>query len=39
LADAEIDLLLLSDPDSIYYITAYWGDLGVEFGRPTSSRC
>jgi Xaa-Pro aminopeptidase len=35
LAEAGVDLLLLSDPDSIYYVTAYWGDLGVEFGRPT----
>ncbi len=35
LADAGIDLLLLTDPDSIFYVTAYWGDLGVEFGRPT----
>jgi len=23
------------DPDSIYYFTAFWGDLGVEFGRPS----
>jgi len=35
LAEAGIELLLLSDPDSIFYVTAYWGDLGVEFGRPT----
>jgi Xaa-Pro aminopeptidase len=35
LADAGIDLLLLTDPDSVFYVTAYWGDLGVEFGRPT----
>lgn len=35
LADADIDLLLLTDPDSIYYVSAYWGDLGVEFGRPS----
>ena len=35
LAGAEIDLLLLTDPDSIYYVSAYWGDLGVEFGRPS----
>jgi Xaa-Pro aminopeptidase len=35
LADKGIDLLLLTDPDSIFYATAYWGDLGVEFGRPT----
>ena len=35
LADDGIDLLLLTDPDSIYYVSAYWGDLGVEFGRPS----
>ncbi|MDH3594584.1 MAG: Xaa-Pro peptidase family protein [Rhodospirillales bacterium] len=35
LADEGIDLLLLTDPDSIFYVAAYWGDLGVEFGRPT----
>ena len=30
-----IDVMLLMDPDSIYYFTAFWGDLGVEFGRPS----
>ena len=35
LADEDIDLLLLTNVDSIYYYTAYWGDLGLEFGRPT----
>lgn len=35
LADAGIDVILLADPDSIYYFSAYWGDLGVEFGRPS----
>lgn len=35
MADEGIDLLLLTDVDSIYYYTAYWGDLGLEFGRPT----
>ncbi len=33
--DEGIDVLLLTDPNSVYYISAYWGDLGVEFGRPT----
>jgi len=32
---AGIDVMLLMDPDSIYYFTGYWGDLGVEFGRPS----
>ncbi|MDX1512118.1 MAG: Xaa-Pro peptidase family protein [Gammaproteobacteria bacterium] len=35
MADDGIDLLLLTNADSIYYYTAYWGDLGLEFGRPT----
>ncbi len=35
MADDGIDLLLLTDPDSIYYVSDYWGDLGVEFGRPS----
>lgn len=35
LEDAGMDLALLTDPDSIFYVTAYWGDLGVEFGRPS----
>ncbi len=33
--DENIDLALLAHPDSVYYFTAHWGDLGVEFGRPT----
>jgi Xaa-Pro aminopeptidase len=33
--DEGIDLLLITNVDSIYYYTAYWGDLGLEFGRPT----
>ena len=35
MADEGIDLVLLTNVDSIYYFTAYWGDLGLEFGRPT----
>jgi Xaa-Pro aminopeptidase len=35
MADEGLDLLLLTNADSIYYYTAYWGDLGLEFGRPT----
>ena len=35
MADEGIDMLLLTNVDSIYYFTAYWGDLGLEFGRPT----
>ena len=35
MSKANIDAMLLMDPDSIYYFTAFWGDLGVEFGRPS----
>ena len=35
MADEGIDLVLLTNVDSVYYYTAYWGDLGLEFGRPT----
>ena len=35
MTDETIDAVLLTDPDSIYYISGYWGYLGVEFGRPT----
>lgn len=31
----DIGLLVLSDPDSVYYFSGYWGYLGMEFGRPT----
>ena len=34
-ADEGIDLLLLTDPDSVYYVSGYWGFLGVDWGRPT----
>ncbi|MDX8514637.1 M24 family metallopeptidase [Mesorhizobium captivum] len=35
LRDEGIDLLIITNVDSIYYYSAYWGDLGLEFGRPT----
>ena len=35
MADDRIDAFLLTDPDSVYYFTAYWGYLGMEFARPT----
>jgi Xaa-Pro aminopeptidase len=35
LADDGLDAALLGDPDTIYYLTGYWGYLGTEFGRPT----
>ena len=35
LAEAGVDVMLVTNVDSIYYLTGYWGDLGMEFGRPT----
>ena len=35
LKDDGIDMLIITNVDSIYYYSAYWGDLGLEFGRPT----
>ncbi|MCP5085735.1 MAG: aminopeptidase P family protein [Rhodobacteraceae bacterium] len=35
LKDEGIDILVMTDADSIYYYSAYWGDLGLEFGRPS----
>ena len=35
LKDEGIDVLVITNADSIYYYSAYWGDLGLEFGRPT----
>ena len=35
LKDEGIDVLIITNIDSIYYFSAYWGDLGLEFGRPT----
>ena len=35
LADAGIDIALVTDPDTIYYLSGVFGYLGVEFGRPT----
>ena len=35
LADERIDMALIHDPDSIFYLAGFWGYLGMEFGRPT----
>jgi Xaa-Pro aminopeptidase len=35
IADEKIDMALIHDPDSIFYLTGFWGYLGMEFGRPT----
>lgn len=33
--EENIDFLLLTDQDSIFYFSGFWGYLGMEFGRPT----
>jgi len=35
LADEKIDMALVYDADNIYYLSAFWGYLGMDFGRPT----
>lgn len=35
LADAELDVALITDDDSVYYYTGYYDYLHMEFGRPT----
>jgi len=35
ISDENIDVALINDADNIYYLSAYWGYLGMEFGRPT----
>ena len=35
LADADIDLALITDDDNVYYLTGYYDYLHMEFGRPT----
>lgn len=34
MADESIDFSLLCDPGSVYYFSAFHGDLGMDFGRP-----
>ena len=35
MADDGIDIAVLTDPDTVYYLSGGFGFLGVEFGRPT----
>ncbi len=35
LADAEIDVALITDEDSVYYFSGYYDYLHMDFGRPT----
>ena len=35
LTQADIDVALITDDDSVYYYTGYYDYLHMEFGRPT----
>ena len=35
LAEAEVDIALITDDDNVYYLTGYYDYLHMEFGRPT----
>jgi Xaa-Pro aminopeptidase len=35
LADDRLDVAVLTDPGTVYYLASYWDYLGMEFGRPT----
>ena len=35
IADENIDMAVIHDPDNIYFLSGFWGYLGMDFGRPT----
>jgi Xaa-Pro aminopeptidase len=35
IADQDIDLAVIHDPDNIYFLSGFWGYPGMDFGRPT----
>jgi Xaa-Pro dipeptidase len=35
LVEVGVDAGVIYDTDNIYYLSAYWGYLGIQFGRPT----
>ncbi len=35
LADGDVDVAVLTDPDTIAYLGGFWNYLGVQWGRPT----
>jgi len=35
LVEAGVDVGIIFDADNIYYLSAFWGYLGMQFGRPT----
>jgi Xaa-Pro dipeptidase len=35
LGAADVDIAIIQDSDSVFYLSAFWGYLGMQFGRPT----
>jgi Xaa-Pro aminopeptidase len=35
LSEVGVDVSVIFDPDTIFYLSAFWGYLGMQFGRPT----
>ena len=35
ISSAGVDIAIIQDADSIFYLSAFWGYLGMQFGRPT----
>jgi Xaa-Pro aminopeptidase len=35
MAEKKTDYVILTDPDTIYYLSGFWGYMGMELGRPT----
>lgn len=35
IAAAGVDVAIIQDVDSVFYLSAFWGYLGMQFGRPT----
>lgn len=35
LGEHQVDIAVISNPDSVYYFSGFWGYLEMEFGRPT----
>jgi len=35
ISDENIDLAIIDDPDNLYFLSGFWGYLGMDFGRPT----
>jgi Xaa-Pro aminopeptidase len=35
LSNEDVDIAIIYDQDNVYYLSGYWGYLGMQFGRPT----